>query len=213
MNPTAVRIWQTVWSWIGPQDGAGLHEWVRGRSWALRLPLLLLCAWMLLAWIGNPDRWTWFSGLDLGIHEAGHLLTRYFGDVICAAAGSTAQCLAPLIAMVVFLRQSDYFALGLCLTWLASNLFYVALYVADASAMALPLVSVGGGEVHHDWNFLLEEFNLLGHEDTFATLLRIAGYACAAGGVGWSAWVLWLMARPPEPDVIATSPDRPRQRN
>jgi hypothetical protein len=213
MNPTVSNLLTTLRNWFGPQDDVTLREWVRGRSWALRVPVVLFCVWMLVLWCGEAYRWTWFSGLNLGIHEAGHLLTRAFGDVICAAAGSTAQCLAPLIAMVVFLRQGDFFALGLCLTWLASNLFSVAQYVADASDQALQLVSVGGGEVHHDWNFLLGEFNLLGHEGTFAGILSLGGYLCAIGGVGWGAWVLWLMAQPPPPEILSATPDRPRQIN
>lgn len=170
-------------------------EWATGRSWPVRVPVLLFCAWHLVFWFADPDRWNIFSGLNLGIHEAGHLLTGAFGTFVCALAGSLAQCLAPVAAGAVFVRQRDFFALSLCLTWLASNLFYVAQYVADASDMALPLVSVGGGDVYHDWNTLLDLLGMLGSEGFLAGCLRLAAFACAIAGVAWGSWVLWRMAR------------------
>lgn len=168
---------------------------VKGKMWVWRLPLVLVSTWYALMWCGDPDRATWFFGLNLGIHEAGHLLTRFFPTMICAAAGSMLQCVAPLIAMGFFLKQRDFAALGFCLTWMASNLFYVALYVADASDMALPLLSVGGGEAYHDWNTILSQLGLLGHEGFFAGLLRMMAYICAFAGIVWTSWVLRVMAR------------------
>ena len=168
--------------------------WARGRLWWARAPLLVLAAWQLLMWFDDPDRWTVFFGLNLGIHEAGHLLTKSFGTFVCALAGSAFQCAAPLVAALIFLRQRDFFAITMCLTWLASNLFYVAGYVADASAMALPLLSVGGGEVFHDWNTLLEMLGLLGTEGFISGCLNLVAYACAIAGVASGAWVLRQMA-------------------
>ncbi len=189
-----LEVWRV--EWFGAQADSELNTWLRGRSWVFRVPMLLFCLWQLVGWCGNPDHSTIFSGLNLGIHEAGHLLTKGFGQIICRAMGSGLQCLAPLVAAAVFLRQRDFFALGLCLTWEASCLFEVAMYVNDAVKMALPLVSVGGcGAVYHDWNFLLDRFGLLGQEGSIANLIRLVAYACASGGVLWSAWMMLRMAR------------------
>ena len=168
--------------------------WARGRRWWTRVPLVALAAWQLLQWFDDPDRWTIFFGLNLGIHEAGHLLTQPFGTFICALAGSAFQCAAPLAAALVFLRQRDFFAITLCLTWWASNLFHVAWYLADASTMAIPLLSVGGGDVYHDWNTLLDMMGLLGSEGFLSDCLRLVAYACAMGGVVGGAWTLRQMA-------------------
>lgn len=184
-----------TWCDPDPASNSELVMSVKGKSWLFRIPLVLLSAWYAVLWCGDPDRTTWFFGLNLGIHEAGHLLTQAFPVLICAAAGSVLQCVAPLIAMGIFLKQRDFAALGFCLTWLASNLFYVALYIADASHMALPLLSVGGGETYHDWNTILDSLGLLGYENVFAGLLRLAAYGCAFAGVAWTCWVLRVMAR------------------
>jgi hypothetical protein len=173
---------------------AACSDWARGRWWWVRAPLLLAAGWQLLAWIGDPDRWTVFFGLNLGIHEAGHLLTGFLGTFLCALAGSVFQCAAPVVAAVLFMRQGDYFAVTLCGTWLASNLFYVAWYLADASTMAIPLVSVGGGDVFHDWNTVLDMLGWLGSEGFLSSGLRLLAYSCSLAGVASGAWVLRLMA-------------------
>jgi len=64
--------------------------------------------------------------------------------------------LAPVAAAAVFWRQRDWFGIAFCWAWLATNLFSVATYVADARAQQLHLVSPGAGsqdEIIHDWNF------------------------------------------------------------
>ena len=190
-----MAVGELLHTWFGTQPGCELGDWVKGRSWLARLPLVLVSTWYLLSWFGDPDRYTWFFGLNLGIHEFGHLMTGAFGQFICAAMGSGLQCLVPLIGLGMFLQQRDFSAIGFCLTWLASNLLYVATYMADAQEMALPLVSVGGGEVYHDWNYLLDTMGVLEWSGGLSTMVRLLGYACAIGGVAWGAWVLWVMKK------------------
>ena len=193
-----MSLWERLeaWrlAWFGPQADSELNTWLKGRSWYVRVPVLLFCLWQMFGWFGDADRHTIFFGLNLGIHEAGHLLTTGFGMIVSAAMGSGLQCLAPIAAAALFLRQRDFFALGLCLTWEASNLFYVAWYVNDAVKMEGQLLSVGGGDAYHDWNFLLDQFGMLGQEGWIANLIRLVAYACAIGGVLWSAWIMRRMA-------------------
>jgi hypothetical protein len=66
--------------------------------------------------------------------------------------------------------------------------------VNDAVKMEAQLLSVGGGEAYHDWNFLLDQFGMLGQEGWIANLIRLAAYACAIGGVVWTGWILRRMA-------------------
>jgi hypothetical protein len=95
----------------------------------------------------------------------------------------------------VFCRQRDFFATAICFGWLSTNLFYAGWYAADARAMAIPLLSPGGREVRHDWNYLLGAMGLLAWDQTIGFLFRAAAslsmLACLAAG----GWLLGVMIR------------------
>ncbi len=134
------------------------------------------------------------KGLNLGIHELGHILFGPLGQFMSIAGGSIFQCLVPMIGMVMFVRQRDPFAVCFAFGWLGTNLFDVATYVADARSMELPLVSpFAGEEILHDWNWLLEHTGLLAQDQSIATMLRLAAHASFALGTLGGGWVLWRM--------------------
>jgi hypothetical protein len=175
-------------------------KWCRGRIWYVRLPLLVWFAYILVNHLADPLYQSLFKWLNLGIHELGHPLFSWLGEFMHAAGGTLLQCAAPVAAMVMFCRMRDYFAIAACLGWLSTNLFDVATYAADARAMALPLVTPGGGEAQHDWNFMLGRLGLLHWDGAIAFVLRIVAaslmLACLAGG----GYLLWRMYRPLEGD-------------
>ncbi|MBY0357306.1 MAG: hypothetical protein K2W82_04825 [Candidatus Obscuribacterales bacterium] len=151
-----------------------MHKWCQGRYWLPRLLLLLWMVQICISSLQDPMYQSIFKGLDLGIHEMGHMVFNPFGEFMSIAGGSLLQCLVPVISMVMFFRQRDYFAIAFAWGWLAINLFDVATYAADARAMELPLVSpfAGGEEPIHDWNYLLSSMHMLNLDTTVATLLR-----------------------------------------
>ena len=51
-----------------------------------------------------------FDGINLVIHEAGHLAFSYFGELLEIAGGTILQLMAPIVAAFAFYRQKDYFA-------------------------------------------------------------------------------------------------------
>ncbi len=170
-------------------------EWCRGRSWAPRVPLLAYFAYALVRHWADPMYADWFKPLNLGIHELGHFLFRPLGMFLSIAGGSVTQCLVPVLSMAMFRRQGDWFAIAVCFGWLSLNLFDVATYAADARSLSLPLVSPGGGEVYHDWNYLLEKLGLLRWDGAIAFLMRTAATAAMAAGLAGGGWLLWRMAR------------------
>lgn len=144
---------------------------------ALRIPVLVYFAFTWAAFAGDPRHPTLFQGIDLGIHELGHVLFGFGGDLLAAYGGSLLQCLAPIAAAAMFFRQRDAFAIAFCLGWLGVNGFEVAAYAGDAVAESLPLVTPGGGEPIHDWNFILGALGWLRHTETIAALHRTAAHA------------------------------------
>ena len=173
-----------------------IQHWGRDRSWIPRAPLLLAMIYLSLRHLSDPDYSSLLGGLNLGIHEAGHLL---FGllpfEFLMVLGGTVLQLSAPALSAWMFLRQPDYFAVAFCGTWLATNLYSVATYVADAREMDLPLVTVGGGEARHDWNYLLGVTHLLAWDATLAALIRVAAFLVSWASVAAGAYVLWSMAR------------------
>jgi hypothetical protein len=190
-------------------------DWCRGRWWWARVPVL---AWMLWVLGNHLADWQYVGivgGINLGIHELGHVIFRPFGQFIEIAGGSLTQCLAPVAAAAVLWRQRDWFGLAFCWAWLATNLFSVATYVADARSQQLHLVSPGSGsqdEIIHDWNFLLGQLGLLEWDGALAALLRLAAVVAALVGIGAGSWLAWRMATLPPVAPVITPPVGPPPR-
>jgi len=143
-----------------------------------------------------------FKGINLGIHEIGHIVFSVFGHFIMMAGGTILQCLAPVISIFLFYRQRDFFAIAICFGWLATNLFDVATYVADARAMALPLVSPFGVEAAHDWHYLLGELGILKLDRFLGGLIRIIGSLNMLICLIFGGWLLLIMFKTLKTDTI-----------
>jgi hypothetical protein len=173
-----------------------VEGWCAGRSWLARAPLVLWFAWIGLRHLADPLYESLFGALNLGLHEAGHLLFSWTGLFLAVAGGTLLQLLAPVLSAVMFSRQPDYFALPICGAWLATNLYNVATYLGDARAMELPLVTVGDAEaVIHDWNYLLGAMGLLRLHAFLAGGVRVLAFVLLWGSLAVAVWMLVRMAR------------------
>jgi hypothetical protein len=62
----------------------------------------------------------------------------------------------------------------------------ISLYAKDAQAMALPLVSVGGGEdTIHDWNYLLTKLGLLRWDHAVGNMIYLLGIVVIIISILW----------------------------
>jgi len=170
----------------------------RERRWrrALTVGLAVYGAWYL----ARPDEYHWIDALDLPIHETGHLVFAWGGEVITALGGTLFQLIVPLMFVVYFWRRGDRHAASVPLWWVGQNCWNIARYVADAQAMELPLV--GGGE--HDWNYLLTVWDVLPRDAQLAQSIRFMGTLIAAASV----WIGWWALSPsrPGPDGVGPGP-------
>ena len=135
-------------------------------SWA-RLGGVALLGW--LAWSAFHDEYgtiPLLSGINLAIHEAGHILFMPFGETMTILGGSLFQVVFPLVFVSYFLwkkedgTRRDAFAAMLCLWWVSTNILGVAIYCADSRAGQLMLVNgqTGAESDGHDWYNLLERW-------------------------------------------------------
>ncbi len=168
-----------------------LQTWAHGKPWFLYLPLLLWMVYITVRTIRDYDYSSFIGGLNLGIHEAGHLLFFWGGQDLMAAGGTIAQLIAPLIVLWQFARQKEYFGITFTICWLGTNLVGVARYMADAQALMLPLVSYAPGPATHDWQYLLTRAGLLEHDTQIAELLRNGGIVLLILSSLAGAYLVW----------------------
>jgi hypothetical protein len=192
-----------------------LRNWCRGRSAILRLPVLIYFAYVGYRQYEEPVGYaSLFAAINLCIHEGGHLLLRPCGNEFLHVAGGTlAQLGAPLLCMVILLRQGEYFGIPFCLGWLSTNLIGVGVYMADARAQELPLVTAEGAGsseavTTHDWAYLFGHFGLMNQDTTIGLWTRAVGTAVMLAALLTGAWMLGLMLFPGKPPLDPMSERR-----
>jgi hypothetical protein len=159
---------------------------------------LLLLAYGLYD-LAHPGRGTLLDGVDLSIHETGHLVFAPFGEFIGFAGGTLFQLIMPVTFVVYFVRRSDQHAASVALWWVGQNFGHIAWYVADARAQELPLV--GGGE--HDWNYLLGELGLLQQDHAIARAIVVTGVLLVLGSAAWGLMTAGRIPAAGDGDALA----------
>ncbi len=124
----------------------------------------LWCAW-------DPYQWHLIDGVNLLIHEAGHLIFMPFGEFVMIAGGSLFQVIMPAAFVVYFYRSEKPYSAALVLFWAGESLLNVSVYAGDSVALQLPLL--GGQDSIHDWHYMLERLGLLTETPAIGGLLRL----------------------------------------
>lgn len=159
-----------------------------------KLGLLVILAIYGISCLRHPQAGHLIDGVDLAIHETGHLVFAPFGEVIQFMGGTLFQLIVPVTFLVYFLKfalKRDDFAASVMLWWVAVNLWNISVYMADARAQELPLV--GGGE--HDWAYLFGRAGWLAHDTAIARAVQALGVLVF--GVALIRGYLAAMAPPP----------------
>jgi hypothetical protein len=121
----------------------------------------------------DPFQWHLIDGVNLVIHEAGHIVFMPLGEFIMIAGGSLFQVIMPALFASYFFYQRQPYSAAFVLFWVGESLLNVSVYAGDAVAMQLPLL--GGQDSLHDWNYLLDRTGLLGSTSAIAGAIRLAG--------------------------------------
>jgi hypothetical protein len=146
--------------------------------------VLILVYGFLCAW--NTSESGMLDRVNLVVHEAGHLLFGWFGEFVGVIGGTVGQLFVPIAFTVYFFIQREFYSSSVSLFWAGQNFFGISVYVKDAQAMALPLVSVGGGEdTIHDWNYILTKVGLLRQDQVIGTIACLTGMLIITASVVW----------------------------
>jgi hypothetical protein len=121
----------------------------------------------------DPYQWHLIDGVNLVLHEAGHVVFMLFGGLLTVAGGSLFQVFVPAVFVAYFYWRGQIYSAALVLFWMGESLLNVSVYAGDALALQLPLL--GGEDSIHDWNYLLSSTGLLPSTHKIAAAIRIAG--------------------------------------
>lgn len=108
-------------------------------------------------------------GLDLVVHEAGHVFALILPRFFYILGGPALQVILPAACALTFLHQRHLASFAVALFWTGESITDLAIYMADAKRQALPLP--GGDGAVHDWNYLLGQLHLLGWAPSLARLI------------------------------------------
>jgi hypothetical protein len=137
---------------------------------------------------GKHGEFFFIDSANLVVHEAGHLLFGWFGAALGIWGGTLLQWLVPLLLAAYFFYQRQTAAFAFCMFFFFENWLYTATYMADARALALPLVTVGDPEfAEHDWNTIFSGLGLLAYDTKIAAAVRFGGWVGMFTVAGWLA--------------------------
>src|SRR5580700_10400427 len=88
----------------------------------------------------------WFDLVFVPIHEGGHLLFGYFGHWIMVAGGTILQLFVPFALAVYFAFRRQLPGTAFCAFFFFEQFLPIGIYMADARAQVLTLVTVGDSD-------------------------------------------------------------------
>ena len=159
-----MKILSYLWKTVGPR----------------RVGLVVMCVYA--AWLVFFYRYHWVDGINLLIHEAGHLVFSLFGETLGVLAGPALQLAVPFYITFRLWRRGEAVPAAVSALWSAESLMYTAEYMGDANRLALPLI---GGHPH-DWRLLLDRAGALESAEEIGFALHVLASAAALGAVWWT---------------------------
>jgi hypothetical protein len=141
----------------------------------VRLAVVLLVAFFFARYFLTPGivMNSWLHGVVLVLHEAGHILMTFFGEFFITLGGTFWQLALPITFALYFVFTRQLWSASLVLFLVAFSFVDASIYVADARARGLPLITFDKDT--HDWWNLLLRLDLLGYDGFLGTLYYLQG--------------------------------------
>ena len=155
-------------------------------SKAARVGWLTFYGLFLLYALTNRGGFLLIDHVNLIVHEAGHLLFGWFGSTPGLWGGTLLDLLVPLALAVHFAYHRQTTGVAFAAFFFFENFLYISVYMADARAQVLPLVTVGASDAveGHDWLLIFSRWGILEHDVSIARVVRILGWLGMFGTVG-----------------------------
>lgn len=176
---------------------SSVNEYVQNKNWYWYVPFWLFGLYLFIKLLdfklgkAAPSFFIEIAqSFDFMLHEMAHLLTGFLPSLITASAGSASELLLGTSLIITAFAVRSYFASMFCFLWFMLAAQATADYMADAKLQQLPLVSFGGGDPIHDWNFVFNKLGLLNSSGLISGAMRGIGIAAGLFGLAWSLWLI-----------------------
>src|SRR6185312_9611267 len=161
------------------------QDWRPTSRYSVAAWLVFYVGFMIYAF-GKHGAFLFIDLANLVVHEGGHMLFGWFGPTLGIWGGTLLQWLVPFLLAGYFFFQRQVSAFVFCTFFFFENWLYTATYMADARAMALPLVTAGDSDyVEHDWNTIFSNLGVLAYDTKIAVVIRLVGWVGMIGIVAW----------------------------
>lgn len=192
-----VRMWANVKQQI--------DAYVKGKAWYWYLPLWLFGWYVFFKLLGfDPNKQMPFvisiaQAFDFFLHEMAHVVTAFLPSILTASAGSLSEILLGIVLIVTAFKTRGYFSVMICALWFMLTCQSAGVYMADARAQKLELVSLGGAisgsdTATHDWHFVFGKLHILPADVFIGDTIRFIGIVVGLAGLLFAAWLIYLMA-------------------
>lgn len=135
---------------------------------------------------------TFVYPVEVILHEAGHLFFSYLGDTLTLWGGTIFQLLVPALLALSFAWRGHTTGVVFCAFFFFESLLNISVYIADARALDLPLITVGDvsdDDVPHDWWNILTRLGLLQYDTRIAAIVRALGWLGMLATLGWMVFM------------------------
>lgn len=172
-----------------PADG---YEWQSVKTWQLAGWLV---AYACIMYTYLPGGVRILDAAHMVTHEAGHPLFSYTGsETLTVMGGTIFQLFIPAALAIGFAWRGHTLGTAFCMFAFFNSLVGVSIYMADARAHDLPLVSLGvaSDEVEgHDWTYIFNWIghNALAHDTQFGNITLFVAWAGMVAAIGWLIWM------------------------
>jgi hypothetical protein len=170
------------------------QPWKQLSTAALVAWLVFYAAFLIYAF-SDRSGYLLIDNVNLVIHEAGHPLFGYLGHTPMVWGGTLFELIVPASLAIYFAYLRQPAGAAFCAFFFFENFLYISVYMADARAQDLPLLTLGDPEfVEHDWFAIFSSLGVLQHDTQIAAVIRALGWLGMLATVAWLASFHWRPA-------------------
>lgn len=148
-------------------EGSKTHTgWDEIKRWIPSLLFLPAAIYFL-----SERSYTYIDYFHLIVHEAGHVLLGFFGELVMFLGGTLMQIIVPLLLIIFFYVNYMRVLFQVSMFLLGHSFINISIYAADAKTMKLELF--GPPNVQHDWNWILRYFDVLDYAPEIALFFTV----------------------------------------